>query len=66
MEEKILEFYYLNMTSFKCSQLLFKHKRILRTVFSMTFSKNIWIYCVLFFDDVAFKLMESIRHIDVK
>ena len=39
MKEKILKFYYLNMISFKCSPLLFKHKRILRTVFSMTFSK---------------------------
>ena len=39
MKEKILKFYYLNMISFKCSPLLFKQKRILRTVFSMTFSK---------------------------
>ena len=39
MKEKILKFYYLNIISFKCSPLLFKHKRILRTVFSMTFSK---------------------------
>ena len=38
MKSKILKFYYLNMISFKCSPLLFIHKRILRTVFSMTFS----------------------------
>ena len=38
MKEKILKYYYLNI-SFKCSPLLSKHKRILRTVFSMTFSK---------------------------
>ena len=38
MKEKIWKVYYLNMTSFKCSPLLFKHKRILRAVFSMTFS----------------------------
>ena len=40
MKEKILKFYYLNMISFKCSPLLFKHKRILRTVFPLTFSKK--------------------------
>ena len=39
MKEKILKFYYLNMISFKCSLLLFKHERNLRTVFFMTFSK---------------------------
>ena len=39
MKEKILKFYYLNMMFFKCSILLFKHKRILRIVISMIFSK---------------------------
>ena len=39
MKKKILKFYYLNMIFFKRSPLLFKHMRILRTVFSMTFSK---------------------------
>ena len=42
-------FYYLNIISFKCSPLLFKHKRILRTVFFMTFSKFFGPY---FFEDV--------------
>ena len=51
---KFSKFYYLNMISFKCSPLLFKHKRILRTVFSMTFFQNIWSYSVDFVDDVAF------------
>ena len=32
-------YYYLNKISFKCSPLIFKLKLILRTVFSMTFSK---------------------------
>ena len=39
MKEKILKYYYLDMISFKCSPLLFKQKRILHTVFSLTFSK---------------------------
>ena len=39
MKEKILRFYYLDIISFKCSPLLFKHKRILRKIFSMTFTK---------------------------
>ena len=39
MKEKILKFYYSNVISFKYYPLLFKHKRILRTVFSMTVSK---------------------------
>ena len=39
MKEKIFKFYYLNMISFKCFPILFKHKRILSTVFSMTFCK---------------------------
>ena len=38
MKEKIFKFHYLYMISFKCSPL-FKHKRILRTVFFMTFSE---------------------------
>ena len=58
MKEKILKFYYLNMISFKCSPLLFNHKRMLRTVFPMTYSVD-------FLDDVVFLLMESTRHIDV-
>ena len=39
MKEKILKFYYLKMISFECSPLLFKDKRILHTVFTMTFCK---------------------------
>ena len=39
MKDKILKFNFWNMLFFKCFSLLFKHKRILRTVFSMTFSK---------------------------
>ena len=39
MKGKILELYSLNMIFFKCSPLLFKQKRILRTIFSMTFSQ---------------------------
>ena len=54
MKKEILKVYYLNILSFKCSTLLFKHKRILRTVSSMTFSK-IYSYSVDFFDDVVLK-----------
>ena len=64
-KEKILKFYYLYIISIKCSLLLFKHKRILRTVFSITFSVIFGVILLIFFDDV-FELMESIiRHIDV-
>ena len=38
-KEKIVKFYYLNIISFKCSLLLYKHKRTLRTVSYMTVSK---------------------------
>ena len=53
MKEKILKFYYLDMISSVWSSLLFKHKRILRTFFSITFSE-ISSYSAHFFDDVVF------------
>ena len=58
MKEKILKFYYLNMTSFKCSLLLSKHKRILRTVFSMTFSK---ISGFILYDEVHFHISGNVN-----
>ena len=68
MKEKILKFYYINMTSIKCSPLLFKHKRILRTVFSMTFSEISGVILLismmmLFFN--SWRVLVTIKHIDV-
>ena len=45
MQEKTLKFYYLTMTSFKCFALLFKHKRIIRTVFPRFIPKYMELFC---------------------